>query len=177
MYERFLRIATVFFSLLLLSGCDRYINTPQCSEMLRDTPFPEHMSADSIGSVLDKESGLRWYRCSAGQRYSKGQCIGDAIQLSQADAIAWAKEFSTRANQDWRLPTVNEMNTIALSGCLNPILHTEVFPGVLVENYWTSSVSPTMPGLGCIFYTFNGNSHCRHAQSESKPFLLVLGKP
>lgn len=177
MPKHLFRIPALTLGLLVMAGCDRYVNTPQCSEMLRDTPFPEHMAADSIGSVLDKETGLRWYRCSAGQRYSKGQCIGDVIQLSQADAIAWAKEFSARANQDWRLPTVSEMKSLTVSGCLNPILHTAVFPGVLIENYWTSSVSPTMPGLGCIFYTFNGNSHCRHAKSETKPFLLVLEKP
>jgi hypothetical protein len=159
-----------------LLGCDRYVNTPQCSDLLRDTPFPAHMQTDTKGSVLDKESGLRWYRCSAGQRFSNGQCVGDALQLSQAEAMAYAEEFSRRANQAWRVPSVSDMQTLSLSGCLNPILHTEVFPGILVENYWTSSASATMPGMGCIFYTFNGNSHCRHARSETKPFLLVLGQ-
>lgn len=164
------------FALLGLSACDRYINTPQCSEMVGDEPLPKNFVLDDKGSVLDTETGLRWYRCTAGMRFSNGQCIGDAIKLSQEDATAYAAEFSSRANQAWRLPTSKEMQSITLSGCLNPVLHPVVFPGVLVDNYWTSSSNASMLGMGCTFYTFNGNGICRELRSQARPFLLVLEK-
>lgn len=175
------RSAILIFSCLIaalaLSGCDRYLNTPQCGEKSSAEAFPNNMVMDDKGSVLDTDTGLRWYRCSAGMRFANGQCIGDAIKLSQQDATEYAKEFSARANQDWRLPTAGEMQTITLSGCLNPILHPQIFPGVLIDNYWTSSINTGMPSLGCTYYTFNGNFICRELRSQPRPFLLVLDKP
>lgn len=164
-------------ALCLLTACDRYVHTPQCSELIDQQPFPQHMRADSKGSVLDTNTGLRWYRCSAGQRFSNGQCVGEAIKLGQADALAYAQEFSARANQAWRVPSAKEMKSITLSGCLNPAIHTEVFPGILVDNYWTSSSSINNPGMGCTLYTFNGNQTCREVLTQPRPFLLVLSEP
>ena len=171
---RLFRLLCYLVVVLAAAGCDRYVHTPQCSELLEQQGFPQHLQADGKGSVLDTETGLRWYRCSAGQRFSNGQCIGDPIKLSQLDAKAYAQEFSARANQDWRLPSVSEMRTLRISGCLNPAINTEVFPGILIDNYWTGSTNVSNPGMGCTMYTFNGNAHCREVLTQPRPFLLVL---
>ena len=171
---RLFRLLCYLVVVLAAAGCDRYVHTPQCSELLERQEFPEHLRADAKGSVLDTETGLRWYRCSAGQRFSNGQCIGEPIKLGQIDAKAYAKEFSARANQDWRLPSVSEMRSLRLSGCLNPAINTEVFPGILIDNYWTGSTNVSNPGMGCTMYTFNGNAHCREVLTQPRPFLLVL---
>ena len=159
--------------LLLLAGCERYSSLPQCSSVL-DMGKPVAMALDANGSALDKAEGLRWYRCSAGQRFSNGQCVGEAIALTRQDALAYAAEFAARAGQPWRVPTVGEMGTLKQSQCSNPALDTRIFPGIQITNYWTSSTSLNGPSMGCTIYTFNGNSICKEVVSQKRPFLLVM---
>lgn len=159
--------------LLLLAGCERYSSLPQCSSFL-DMGHPVAMQLDTQGSALDKAEGLRWYRCSAGQRFSNDQCVGEAIELPRQEALAYAAEFAARAGQAWRVPTVGEMATIQQDHCTNPALDTRVFPSVQVTNYWTSSTSLNGPSMGCTVYTFNGNSICKEVVMQKRPFLLVM---
>lgn len=159
--------------LLLLAGCERYSSLPQCSSFL-DTGHPVALQLDANGSALDKAEGLRWYRCSAGQRFSNGQCVGEAIELPRQEALAYAAEFAARAGQPWRVPTVGEMATLKQNHCTNPALDTRVFPSVQVTNYWTSSTSLNGPSMGCTVYTFNGNSICKEVVTQKRPFMLVM---
>ena len=160
-------------SLLLLSGCERYSSLPQCSSFL-DMGQPVAMKLEAQGSALDAQEGLRWYRCSAGQRFSNDQCVGQAIALPRQEALDYAAEFAARAGQPWRLPTVAEMASLRQDHCTNPAMDTRIFPGIQVTNYWTSSTSLNGPSMGCTTYTFNGNSTCKEVQSQARPFLLVM---
>jgi len=159
--------------LLLLAGCDRYSTLPQCSSFL-DTGHPMTLQLDAQGSAVDKSRGLRWYRCSAGQRFSNEQCVGEALELPRQEVLAYAAEFASRAGQPWRVPTVSEMATLKQSHCITPAIDTRVFPGTQITNYWTSSNSRHGQTMGCTVYTFNGNSICREAVIEKHPFMLVM---
>lgn len=159
--------------LLLLAGCERYSSLPQCSSFL-DTGHPVTMQLDANGSALDKAKGLRWYRCSAGQRFSNAQCVGEAIMLPRQEALAYASEFAARAGQPWRLPTVGEMRTLKQDHCTNPAMDIRVFPSIQITNYWTSSTSLNGPSMGCTVYTLNGNSICKEVVTQKLPFLLVM---
>lgn len=158
---------------MLLTGCERYSSLPQCSSFL-DTGHPVSLQLEANGSALDKQEGLRWYRCSAGQRFSNEQCVGEAIALTRQEALAYAAEFAARAGQAWRVPTVGEMSTLKQNHCNNPAMDTRVFSGTQITNYWTSSTSLNGPGMGCTFYTFNGNSICKEVLSQKRPFMLVM---
>lgn len=157
---------------LLLAGCQRYSSLPQCSSVL-DMGTPVAMVLDDQ-SALDTQEGLRWYRCSAGQRFSNGQCVGQAIALPRQEALDYAAEFAARAGQAWRVPSLDEMKTLKQSKCHNPAIDTRIFPGILVDNYWTSTLRRTNPSLGCTAYTFSGNTTCRELVSQERPFLLVM---
>lgn len=157
----------------LLAGCERYSSLPQCSNVL-DMGTPVAMALDAQGSALDTEEGLRWYRCNAGQRFSNGQCVGQAIDLTRQEALDYAAEFAARAGQAWRVPSLDEMGTLKQSKCHNPAIDTRIFPGIQVTNYWTSTPSRTGPKMGCTQYTFNGNTTCKELVSQKLPFLLVM---
>jgi len=156
-----------------LSGCDRYFDTPQCGAVF-EPGQTEGFELDTQGSALHKASGVRWYRCSAGQRFANGQCIGEPLLLNQEDAQKYARDFSAASGRTWRLPTVDEMQSITVKHCKSPALNPNVFPSIRIDNYWTSSRSFNGPGLGCTTYTYNGNSFCKEARSIERPFLLVL---
>jgi hypothetical protein len=159
--------------LLLLAGCDRYAELPRCGAYFSEGDNGSFV-LENDGTARDTQTGTRWYRCNAGQRFSAGQCLGNPMESTLADAQVYAKEFSEASGKVWRLPTLREMGSLKQTTCQNPSINTQVFPGVLVNSYWTSSSSPNGPGLGCSHYTFSGNSFCREHIGNARPFMLVL---
>ena len=108
-------VVVAMMSLLLLSGCQRYQDVPQCSEAISEG-FTGYFKLDDNGLAVDQVTGTTWYRCSAGQRYQGGQCVGRPLLLGLADAHAYAEEFSRASGRKWRLPTQGEMATVGV-GC------------------------------------------------------------
>ncbi len=159
--------------LLLLTGCERYLQQPSCNDYIQAGDFGS-LSVDERGMAADRNTGTRWYRCQAGERFVDGQCVGRALELSQADAVQYAKEFSEASGNSWRLPTLREMATLRQDKCHKPAINTQVFPSIQIGNYWTSSSSPNGSYFGCTTYTFNGHDFCREPATNARPFLLVL---
>jgi hypothetical protein len=165
--------ALVCMAALALSACQRYENLPQCSEVIApgDTGY---FTVSDDGMATDSVTSMRWYRCNAGERYKDGQCVGTAVELVRAEALAYAEEFSQASGRKWRLPTQSEMQTLRLSQCVNPSINANVFPSVKVSNYWTSTESDRNSALGCTTYTYNGNDFCGERKDVARPFLLVV---
>lgn len=160
-------------AVLLLSACQRYDNLPQCADAV-SKGYTGYFEVSDDGLALDRVTGMRWYRCNAGERFKDGQCVGQHVELGLADALAYAEEFSQASGRRWRLPTQNEMDTLTLSHCVNPAINANVFPSVKVSNYWTSTESNRNSALGCTTYTFNGNDYCGERKDVPRPFLLVV---
>lgn len=166
------------FCLLLLvgavSGCDRYADKPQCGPSLAQAPMPD-WQLDAQGMGIQAETGLRWFRCNAGERFVGGTCTGNALQLNLNDALAYVDDFSRASGRTWRLPTLKEMASLRQSRCHNPAIDTRVFPSVRVDHYWAATQGgPNVLGLACSFYTFNGAGYCREMATNKRPFWLVL---
>ena len=99
------------------------------------------------GTVTDKESKLMWLRCSAGQAWvsESGRCNGEVDRLSWAGAQALASDVNRRGSfffNDWRVPQLRELATIAERGCANPRVNLGVFPGTEAVRYWTVTSRP-----------------------------------
>lgn len=170
--RRFVTFVWVFVA-LVLAGCSRYDATPQCSAAIEEG-FTGYFKVSDTGLAVDQVTGRTWYRCNAGQRFQNGQCVGQALHLTQADAMAYALEFSKASGRKWRLPTQSEMGTITLSECVNPAVNPNVFPNMLVSNYWSSEGSNSNSRMGCATYTYSGNQFCRELKDSQLPFLLVV---
>lgn len=160
-------------ALLFLSACQRYEGLPQCGEVTSEG-FTGYFEVSDNGLAKDRITGMRWYRCNAGERFKDGQCVGKAVSLPLAEALAYAEEFSRASGREWRLPTQAEMDTLRLDHCINPSINPNVFPSVQVSNYWTSTISNRNSALGCTTYTYDGNDFCGERKDVERPFLLVV---
>lgn len=100
-------------------------------------------------TVLDEHTGLRWQRCSVGMVFNKvGKCSGTAKKLGFVAAqksINWSWPAGM-----WRIPTREEMKTIAGEYSPTHETNTEIFPDINKENqfFWTSD----MYGNGSAWY-------------------------
>lgn len=156
----------------LLTGCTQPQAKMDCSQAIPALDYGQFTISER-GFALHPKTSVEWFRCNAGERFQNRRCTGDALLLTLDEALAYAEEFSRSTPGQWRLPTVREMRTIQERQCHNPSMNPNVFPSVLVNNYWTMTPSRWGAQVGCSVYTLRGNTTCRLARNLERPFLLV----
>ena len=161
--------------LLALTGCERYQQAPQCGAFFQAGQL-EGWTLEDGGTAVEPRTGLRWYRCNAGERFVGGQCVGNPLMLNFAEAGRYVAEVAAASGQKWRLPTSAEVERLTQSLCTNPAINPQIFPSVRVENYWTRDKSSAGERYACVFYTYSGNQSCLQSASEAHPFWMVMDK-
>lgn len=73
---------------------------------------------DNGAMVLDKATGLLWMRCSLGQKWDGITCAGEAKGFNFDETQQAATDFNAsggfNAHNDWRVPTVRELQTLRI---------------------------------------------------------------
>lgn len=114
-------------------GCLRSESVSLPAERFRD---------NGDGTVTDVASKLMWMRCSMGQRWQSGACVGAAGALSWPEAQGHADQVNLEGRasfSDWRLPSVRELATITARECARPRTNVAVFPGTAPAAYWSAT--------------------------------------
>jgi hypothetical protein len=88
----------------------------------------DHWAIGPGDTVTDTRTGLMWRRTTDSQR-------------TWTDALNHCDDMTTAGYEDWRLPTVKELASIATLDRYNPAIDTSVFPDTVSSNYWSSSTS------------------------------------
>ncbi len=102
---------------------------------------PVH-SDNGDGTVTDKATGLIWQKCSMG-RNNDSTCSDDT---SVSDTSTWASAVSycnglTLAGKTWRLPNVNEIESIVdRTKASGAMIDTTTFPATVASVYWSASM-------------------------------------
>lgn len=94
-------------------------------------------------TVTDTRTGLTWKRCSEGQAWSGGRCVGSVIRRSWADSLVIAEQASFAGRSDWRVPNVKEIASLVETCRSQPAIDLVAFPDtpiVSAEQFvWSSS--------------------------------------
>jgi hypothetical protein len=82
-----------------------------------------------------------WKKCSEGQSGSdcrSGSATGYTWQqaLQQAQTV---NQSGFAGYKDWRVPNVNELNSIVEEQCYEPAVNLSIFPNTPSSWYWSSS--------------------------------------
>lgn len=158
--------------LLTLNSCGDYRSEETCADSI-SRGDKGRFEVNKDGFAKDIESGVTWYRCSAGQRYSNFRCKGEILFLNWQEAMDYAAEFSEKSGVVWRLPTDNEMQSVTEEACVAPAINHNVFPDIAVENHWTLSQGLHQDIFRCAVNTYSGRLSCRQARAVAQPFMLV----
>ena len=170
---RWTRLMVLLLGVAALSGCERYSQKPQCGSFFEAGQL-QGWKLEDAGTAIHPETGLRWYRCNAGEKFLNSQCVGSPLELNFDQAKAYVAEVAAASGKPWRLPTASEVESIKQTACTNPAINSQVFPTVLVENYWVSSKGPVGRMNACVFYSFSGNVSCLESADEPRPFWMVM---
>lgn len=81
--------------------------------------------------VYDTETDLTWAKCSVGMKWVGGKCIGVATLGS------WAQANEAKWPDGWRVPSVEELQTIVATNCKELAIDESMFPKT-ARWYWTT---------------------------------------
>ena len=99
------------------------------------------------GTVTDTSSSLIWQQATAPNTYNWDQ------------AISYCESLSFAGYTDWRLPTLNELNTLVDSTQTPPTINHMFFPGTVSSVYWSSTTSATPNYAGGVDFSHGGTSY------------------
>jgi len=141
--------------------------------------WPAPRFTDNIdGTVTDELTGLMWLK--------DGSCLG---YQSWKFASRWAIDSLntnpggsgcqdyTHVYSDWRLPNVNELESLVNAGQFNTAswLNNLVFAGVQALEYWSSTTSSQDLGQALTVSMWTGAVNPRE-QNTARPLLVVRGE-
>src|SRR5690606_10043344 len=96
------------------------------------------------GTVLDTKTRLVWQKCSMGQTYSGGTCVGAATSYTWEQAMAvpqGANLANMYGHNDWRVPNAKELFSLTDMACYRPAINEAVFPNTIANGYFWASTT------------------------------------
>lgn len=125
----------------------------------------------STGTVVDTQSGLMWKQFVEG--LSGTTCAtGGAINMSWDAGVATASGSTFAGYNDWRLPTLTELQSLLPSDCTSPKINTVVFPNTPLIFYWSGSPFASSP-VGVWVVNFNVGATFGNIRDEARYIRLV----
>jgi Protein of unknown function (DUF1566) len=92
------------------------------------------------GTVTDRKTALTWKQCSEGE--TGAACAGGAtLSMDWQSALQTASNSTFAGFTDWRLPNVNELQSLLERACYSPAINALRFPGPFNSNYYWSATS------------------------------------
>ncbi|MFZ3065764.1 MAG: DUF1566 domain-containing protein [Nitrospirota bacterium] len=123
-------------------------STGQDGELKRGIAWPSpRFTVDGTGlCVTDNLTGLMWVRTP------------DITLRTWANALTYANGLSLCGYDDWRLPNVNELESLLNAERANTAtwLNTQGFSNVQAHFYWSSSTYADDPAVGWVVYMWHG---------------------
>ncbi|MEQ1638511.1 MAG: DUF1566 domain-containing protein [Methylococcales bacterium] len=119
-------------------------NAQTCVPYISASTPDSQFTNNNDGTVTDIKTGLMWKRCTEGQTFSGGTCTGVPSNQNWQAALQQVKTVNVSGFagfNDWRLPNINELNSIVEWQCYLPALNLNVFPDTLARSLWSSSSS------------------------------------
>jgi hypothetical protein len=132
--------------------CDSETCAGQDGSYAAGCPSEERFVDNGDGTVTDNCSGLQWQKETADVNGDGLIKVDDFA--SWCDALAYCENLSLAGHDDWRLPNVRELQSIADYGRISPSIDP-VF-GAISFLYWSSTSNATYPYDAWLVHFSNG---------------------
>lgn len=139
-----LKLSDFFIISLLMFGTTLNVMAAQsCHLAIPDNNPAARYTVNGDGTITDEYTGLMWKQCSEGQGEDAG-CTGLATTYTWKEALEAANIKSFATHNDWRVPNVDELESLATQNCYAPAINLNLFPNTSnVIEVWTSSPART----------------------------------
>lgn len=107
------------------------------------TGMEEQFVDNDDGTVTDIVAGLIWQKCSQGQTFENGGCVGTPTNFATWQEALSAAKVSYESN-GYRMPNIKELNTLVERSCIAPAINLKYFPATPSSPYWSNTVRMTL---------------------------------
>ncbi len=171
-------IKLLYFTLILaLSGLPGAVNAADqtCkSEIPASTPT-SRFSDHGDGTVTDTQTELMWAKCAEGLRDSACS-TGSASTHNWKAALVLADSSELAGYDDWRLPNLNELDSIVERQCYSPAINLSVFPNTPASLFWSASPNANNSNLAWVVNFSHGNSSSSYRSNDLQVRLVRSGQ-
>ena len=125
--------------------------------------------------ITDVRSNIVWLRCSVGQTWDleSKTCTGDIVKLNHDEIEIALEQASNQLGGDWRLPTLEELETLVCESCAPPKIKQKYFPNISPEAYWTSKPNFWNRKMYWTVNFMTGHKYSRFFAYQQLPVLIV----
>lgn len=96
------------------------------------------------GTVTDNASGLMWQQIYSNETKTWG------------NAISYCESLSLAGHDDWRLPNIKELRSLAVSDHFEMAIDTKAFPSDKLSYLWSSTTYAPYPDRAWYFGNWDG---------------------
>jgi len=123
------------------------------------------------GTVTHTPTGLMWQKCAIGQTWSVDACSGEASTYAWEAARLLTSNLAGQT--DWRLPTEDELLSLADYTKSNPAINTSIFPGANASNFWSASALAGDSNYAWYVYLYDGYAYGLNYKTDAYHVRLV----
>ena len=125
--------------------------------------------------VRDLKNNLYWYRCSVGQRWDDQteSCTGKLAKLNHEQIEDAIQTANSQLGGDWRLPTLQELESLVCKTCDVPKIRQTFFPNISREAYWSGTQNKWNSKMYWSVNFQTGFRYSRFFSYQELPVLLV----
>ncbi len=132
------RFSLVLGGGLLLSCANWAMAQQQCQGNIPASTPVQRFNDQGNGTLIDTHTGLMWKKCLEGQDGER--CGGQAVRMEWDSAVNLAQLTASdkfAGYTGWRLPTLDELNSIVEQRCSEPAANLDVFPRMPAVGIWS----------------------------------------
>jgi hypothetical protein len=167
-------IKAALLSILMLIALPS--NGQTCDDLITRSTPTDQFTPNVDGTVTENKTTLTWMRCSLGQEWieNDSSCTGTASTYSWQTALTTASGTIFAGQDDWRLPNIKELKSIAEQACYSPAINADIFSNTASSAYWSSSPGASLNG-GAWVVRFNYGDAYGYSKSRYSYVRLVRG--
>jgi len=132
------KLTLVLGSSLLLSCANWAMAQQNCQGNIPASTPVQRFNDQGNGTLIDTNTGLMWKKCLEGQTGER--CVGSALRMEWDRAANLAQLVGSdnfAGYTGWRLPTLDELNSIVEQRCVEPAANLDVFPHMPAVGLWS----------------------------------------
>jgi hypothetical protein len=163
-----------------VSACDQANNCSEQSELVSVNTSVTILPTTTVfidnqdGTVTHSATGLTWMRCAMGMAWNGTTCSGSASKYTWDQAKVLGTAYADK--NDWRLPSIVELNSIVERQTFSPAISELAFPNTPSSRFWSGSLKAHNSNFG-IVVDFSKGELDGFSRTSSQAIRLVRGLP
>ncbi|SHA18287.1 hypothetical protein BTHERMOSOX_534 [Bathymodiolus thermophilus thioautotrophic gill symbiont] len=134
----------LFLTINLIFLANNYLLAQTCENYVPNKWPNSRYTDHSNGTVTDNQTKLMWKKCAEG--LSGNDCNeGTGSTYNWTQALQSVNSHSFASHDDWRLPNIKELSSLAARHCYDPSINLSFFPNTPANYFWSSSPSVSAP--------------------------------